>query len=115
MTALVTALTEFATNGNSRTYTTSGHTASKPKLVIQKRRVPEGNQVVQETTVSVIQAAVDPNDMVMPSKVVFSATIRYPIGIKTSDTTVADALVIFRDVVQSTEFGTTVTSQNFLK
>ena len=115
MTALVTTLTEFSTSENSRTWTTSGHSISKPKLVTQKRRVPVGNQTVSETTISVIQAAVDANDVVMASKPSFQVVVRVPLGIKSSDTTVADELAIFRDVIQSTEFGTTVTSQNFLK
>lgn len=46
MAAMTTALTEFSTNGDSRTYTTSGHTVSNPKLVTQKRRVPDRKSVV---------------------------------------------------------------------
>lgn len=115
MAAMSTALTQFATNGDSRTWTTSGHTVSKPKLVIQKRRVPAGNQTVQETNISVVQAALAPDGTVLPSKVTFAATIRYPIDIKSGETTVADTLAIFRDMVAGDEFAATVTSQNFLK
>ena len=48
MAAMTTVLTDFSQSGNSRTRTTSGHTAVKPKLVIEKRRVPEGNQTMVE-------------------------------------------------------------------
>lgn len=113
MAAMSTVLTEFSTNGDSRTYTTSGHTASKPRLVIQKRRVPVGNQIMAETTCSVIRATIDANDAVLPSKVSFSATVRYPIT--SDDTAVADALAIFKDMVAGDEFAASVTSQNFLK
>jgi hypothetical protein len=47
MAAMTTVLTEFSNNGNSRTSTLSGHSATSPKLLIEKRRVPEGNQVAR--------------------------------------------------------------------
>lgn len=115
MTALVTVLTEFSTNGDSKTSTTAGHLTSKPKLVVEKRRVPVGNQTVSEYVASVIQGAIDPDGNALPSKVVMSATVRIPLNIKAGETTVADVLAIFRDVVQSTEFGNSVTTQNWLK
>lgn len=113
MAAMSTALTEFATNGDSKTWTTSGHTASLPKLVIQKRRVPAGNQTVAETVISVVQAGVDSGSAVLPSKVSMSVTIRYPVAI--TGTTVADVKTILRDIVAGDEFAASITSQNFLK
>lgn len=108
-----TALTEFSTNGDSRTYTTSGHTALKPKLVIQKRRVPLGNQTVVESTVSVVHATVDAEGLVLSSKVTFSVSVRYPVGGAQAD--IDAALAIFRDIVAGDEFGNTVNTQEFLK
>lgn len=113
MAAMSTALTHFATNGDSRTWTTSGHTASKPKLVLQKRRVPSGNQTIAETTISVVHATTDVDGAVMAQKASFAVIVRYPIDGNATDTT--NALAIFRDVVAGDEFGATVTSQNFLK
>lgn len=113
MAALATTLTHFSDKENARTWITAGHTASKPKIVIQKRRVPSGNQIVQEDTISVVHAGVDALSKVMAQKASFQLIIRQPIGMV--GTTVADALAIFRDIVQSTEFGTTVTTSQYLK
>jgi hypothetical protein len=113
MAAMATTLTEFANTGDSRTWTTSGHTAVKPKLVIQKRRVPVGGQHVAETTYSVIHAGVDADGAVLPSKVVMSVTVRYPVEI--TGTTISDVLTILKDMVAGDEFAASVTSQNFLK
>jgi hypothetical protein len=115
MPAMATTLTEFSTNGDSRTYTTAGHSVSKPKLVLQKRRVPSGNQTVSENKVSVVHAALGPDDSVLPSKVTFSIDVRVPLNIKSGDTSVADSLAILKDIVNSDEFAASVSTQNFLK
>jgi len=112
MAAMTTALTEFSDNGDSRTYTTSGHTVSKPKLVIQKRRVPQGNQTVQETSVSVLHATEDANSLILPQKVSFSAVFRSPIDGQSSDVTAA--LAIFRDIIAGDEFANAVSTQEYL-
>lgn len=112
MAAQTTALTEFADEGNSRKYTTAGHTASKPKLVLQRRRVPEGNQVVIEDTISVVHATTDVDSNILPQKVRFSATIVRPVGYTQAD--VDAALVIFRDIIAGDEFGNTVNTQEWL-
>lgn len=113
MAALATTLTEFSTNGDSRTYTTTGHSASLPKLVIQKRRVPAGNNSTAESTYSVVHGTVDADGLVLASKVAMTVTVKYPVN--TGDSAVANALAILRDVVQSDEFGASVTTQNFLE
>jgi len=113
MAAMSTALTEFSTNGDSKTWTLSGHTVSAPKIVIQKRKVPVGNQTVGENVISVIRGTVDSNGAVLPSKVVMSVTIRYPVaGLATDVTAVRDVL---KDIVAGDEFAASITSQNFLK
>lgn len=112
MAAMTTVLTEFSDNGNSRTYTTSGHTASSPKLVIQKRKVPEGNQTIAESTVSVIHATTDADSQVLSQKVSFTATIRYPIDGQSSDITAVET--IFRDIIAGDEFANTVDTQEWL-
>lgn len=113
MAAMVTALTEFATNGDSRTYTTAGHTVGKPKLVIQKRRVPVGKQTVAETICSVIHGTEDSAGDSLPSKVAMSVTVRTPVDGIAADVTAA--LAILRDLVAGDEFGNAVTTQEFLK
>lgn len=113
MVALVTALTEFADNGNSRTYTTSGSTASKPKLVIQKRKVPTGNQSVAEFSCAVVHGTEDADGAVLPQKVSLTVEGRYPVDGDSAD--VAAALVILQDIVQSDEFEASLMSQNWVE
>ncbi len=113
MAAMLTALTEFSDNGNSRTYSLAGHTAQSPQLVIQKRRVPVGNQVVAESTIDVIYATEDSAGALLPQKVVFSAVVRFPINGIQAD--IDAALVVFRDIIAGDEFSNTVNTQEYLK
>lgn len=112
MAAMTTALTEFSDNGNSRTYTYTGHTASEPRLVIQRRRVPTGQTSVLEDTVSVISSTEDAAGELLASKVNFSVTIRRPVNGISADVTAA--LAIFRDVIAGDEFTNTVSTQEWL-
>lgn len=105
MAAMTTVLTVFSQG----TYTTSGHTVQKPKLVLQKRRVPTGNQVVAEDVITVLHGAEDSNGVILDSKVAFSASVRRHKDAIAAD--VAAALVIFRDIVAGDEFGNTVDTQ----
>jgi hypothetical protein len=112
MAAMSTALKEFANNGNSKTSTTSGHTTTSPKLVVERRRVPSGNQVVAESEISVIHGTEDADSLPIAERVAMSVKVRFPI---TGDTTDRDAaLVILRDIVAGDEFGAIVASQNYL-
>jgi hypothetical protein len=112
MAAMSTALVEFADNGNSRTYTRTGHTASSPKLVLQKRRVPVGSQTVLEDVISVLETTEDADGAILAQKVMFTATIRRPIDGQSDDVT--SALAVFRDIVAGDEFTNTVSTQEFL-
>lgn len=112
MPAMVTTLTEFSDNGNSRTYVTAGHTVSKPKLVVQRRRVPTGKQVVQEVEIDVVQGTVDTLGEVLPQKVALKVIASYPIGAIEAD--IAASEIILRDIVASDEFSTAIRTQQFL-
>lgn len=112
MAAMTTVLTEFANNGNSRTSTTVGHTAIKPKLVIEKRRVPEGNQVITEYSYKVVHATVDANGLVLSNKISFEAVVRYPLAGLAADVTAA--LAIFKDIASSDDFAASVNTQGWL-
>jgi hypothetical protein len=118
MASLSATLTEFSDNGNNRTYTSSGHTATKPKLVIEKRTVPVGSQIMSEFSVMVVQGVNDSEGGVALQKVSMEAKVRYPIvDTDATDlaTVIAAALVLFRDLVASDEFGASVTSQNWVE
>lgn len=113
MAAMSTVLEVFADNGNSRTYLRSGHTALKPSIVIQKRKMPTGAAVVAEDTVNVIDATTDASGAAVPQRVSFMVTIRRPINGNADDVTAA--LTTFRDIVAGDQFGTVVTKQSWLK
>lgn len=112
MAAMTTVLTEFSNNGNSRTSTLSGHTAVKPKVLIEKRRVPEGNQKMVEYSFKIVEATTDTNDLVLSNKVSLEVIGRYPLDGNSAD--VASALAVLRDVVAGDEFGVSLTTQGWL-
>ena len=112
MAAMTTALTEFSDNGNSRTYTYTGHTASEPRLVLQKRRVPSGDQSIVEDTITVLSSTEDAAGDLLNQKVNFTVTVRRPISGIAADVTAA--LAIFRDVIAGDEFTNTVNTQEYL-
>lgn len=112
MAAMTTALTEFSQTGNARTCTISGHSAVKPKLVIERRRVPEGNQTTIEYAFKVVEATEDVDGAVLNQKVSFEALVRHPIQGTASDVTAA--LAVFRDIIAGDEFGNSVTTQEWL-
>lgn len=112
MAAMTTVLTEFSNNGNSRTSTLVGHTAAKPKLVIEKRRVPEGSQSVAEYSFKVILATVDAAGLPLAQKVSFEAVVRYPLAGLAADTSAA--LAFFKDIVSGDEFANSVMTQEWL-
>lgn len=117
MPALAATLTEFADNGDSRTYTTSGHTAVKPKVVVERRKVPLGGQTVAEFSATISQGVEDAEGMVMPAKVAYAASVRYPVDADPTDLAAIQAacLTLLRDIVASDEFGASTTSQNWFE
>lgn len=113
MAAMTTALTKFSENGNSRTSTTTGHSAIAPKIVVERRRVPDQNQKVAEYAVKVVHSTTDAEGLTLQEKVSFEGIVRFPINGQTS--TITAALAIFRDVIAGDEFGASSLSQNYLK
>lgn len=112
MAAMTTALTEFADNGNSRTYTYTGHTAVEPKLVIQRRKLATGGATMMEDTIQVISSTENAAGDLLTSRVLFEAKIRRPVDGISADVTAA--LAIFRDIVAGDEFTNTVSTQEWL-
>lgn len=112
MAAMTTVLTEFSQNGNSRTCSLTGHTASQPKLLIEKRRVPEGSITMAEYSFKVVEATLDADGNVLSNKISFESVVRYPILGQASD--IAAALAIFVDVVSGDEFANSITTQEWL-
>lgn len=113
MPAMATNLTEFSDKENQRTYVLDSHSSLEPRLVIQKRRVPTGSQVVQEDTVTLLWTTTDSSGAVLPEKVSMEAKIKQP---RTGDSAdVTSALSIFKDLVLGDEFTTMVTTSKWLK
>jgi hypothetical protein len=112
MAVMTTTLTEFSSNGNSRTTTLDGHTAISPRLVIEKRKVPEGNQTMVEYSCKVVYATEDADGAVLSNKVSFEALVRYPLLGDSADVTAA--LAIFADIVNGDEFANSVSTQEWL-
>lgn len=115
MAALATTLVSFSTNGDSKTYTSPGHTAQLPRLVVQKRRVPSKEGAVASMETSIIQGTKDATGAVLSSKVAMSVSVRFPNNIGASQTEIADALALLQDVVASDEFAATIQTQGFIK
>lgn len=113
MAAMSTALTVFFDSGDTRTYAQSGHAATKPKLVVQRRKVPIGNQISNEIYFTVSNATNDAAGLLMPQRVAFKAQVNYPLGAESA--VITAALATFRDMVAGDEFGAMVTSMNWIK
>lgn len=112
MASQTTALTEFADNGNSRTSTIQGHTAIQPRLVIEKRVVPAGEKSNLQYSFSVIYGTKDAEGLVLPGKVAFDLTVRYPVNGQQTD--VSAALAVLRDIVAGDEFASSIETQGWL-
>jgi len=112
MAAMTTVLTEFSTNGNSRTSTLSGHTAIKPKILIEKRKVPESQNGSVEYSVKGVYATEDADSLALTQKVSFECIVRYPTLGQSTDVTAL--LAVFRDVIAGDEFSNSVTTQEWL-
>lgn len=113
MPALAATLVQYSDEQNARTYTTTGHTVAKPKLVIQKRKVGTVGGASGSDTINVVYGTTDPLGAVMPGRVVFEANIRRPVEADATD--LSAALALIRDIVASDEFAAVVTTQNYLK
>jgi hypothetical protein len=84
----------------------------KPKLVLQKRKIPTSSTGIAEDTVSVVLGTEDVNGEILQSKVNFTITIRRPVNGIAADVTAA--LATLRDIVAGEEFSSGVDTSNYL-
>lgn len=114
MAVMTTTLTEFSDKENSRTYVIDGasHTAEKPRMVLQQRKVPSANQSIIEDEVTVLYGTVDADGNVLDSRVLLSAKVRRPKEGAAADMTAA--LAKFRDIVAGDEFTAVTTGSYYL-
>jgi hypothetical protein len=113
MASFTTTITEFSDKENNRTYMVTGHTVAKPRLVIQKRKVPATVAANSESSLLVVYGTEDSAAEPLSSKVVFNANVRSPANGDEADVTAA--LAVFRDFVASDEFTTLVTQQAYVQ
>lgn len=112
MAAMSTVLKTFSDSRNTRTFSSAGHLAIKPSLVVQRRKVPTGNQVILEDSITVIQGVSDSDGVLLPQRASFEFKVRRPLAAVALDVALAE--VIFRDIVSSDEFVALVNTQNFI-
>lgn len=112
MAIMTTPLVEFADNGNSRTSTVSGHTVAKPRLVIQKRKLPSGVAGVAETSVRILYGTTDSAGLPVDQRVSFEVIVRTPVVGNAVDVSGAQAL--FQEFVASDNFAAVVATQNWI-
>lgn len=113
MAVMTTVLTEFADNGNSRTYTLPSHTATEPRLVIQKRKVAVNGTSMIEDIITSISSTEDAAGVLLDGKISFETKIRRPVNGIAADVTAAQT--IHREIVASDNFANTVSTQEWLQ
>ena len=111
MAAQTTALTFHRSNGEKLTSTTSGHTVSSVKLVLEEARTPQGNQTISEYKLSVIHSAVDADGVDLGSKCVAGAFVKFPLG--TTEAVIVSVETILRDIVAGDEFANSIRTGNW--
>lgn len=114
MAVISTTLTEFADQGNTRTYVVDGHTALKPRLVIQRRKVVTGASTIAETGVKLVYGLVDPSGTPLASKATMDVSFRAPLA-GTSGTDFDDQLSLLREIIASDEFAQALQAQTWVK
>lgn len=113
MATIAIPLVEFNDVDNKRTYSLATHSATKPSLLIQSRKVASASKSTSETTLQVVQATVDPLAIPLAQKISLSAVIRYPNNGANADLDLA--IANFRAVVISDEFVSAIKAQTYIK
>lgn len=113
MATIATNLVDYADNGNTRTYAAPSHTVEKPSLVQQRRKVPASLTAVSESSIKVIQGTTDSAGQPIVSKYSFEGIFRGPVNGQVADRTAS--LALFREIVNSDEFGAAITGQLWIK
>lgn len=113
MAAMLTALTDYLNNGNSRTFTVSGHTASSPKLVIQKRKAAPKAGAAQEVSVKVVYATTD-SVTSEPLQTMIASEHIFRFAPESVSADVAAVLATSLDILGSDEFAAIINTHGWL-
>lgn len=112
MPSMTSPLVTFSDNGNSRTFTTTGHTLKKPKVLKQSRVVPQGASVIATNQFAGTFGTEDDDGIALKERDSFNLTVRTAINGQTTDATALVALL--KDLVNSDEFADALETQNFI-
>lgn len=113
MPVMATVVTEYSNAENARTYSISGHTVAKPKLLLQKRKIGVVGGASSTDTVEILFGTQDANGTTLPGRISFFLTCRRPVEAIAADVTAA--VSVLKDVVGSDEFANMINTQNYLK
>lgn len=113
MAVITTVLTEFSDEKDKRTYIAPSHTALKPRMVIQSRKVPASLLASAHTRIQVVYGTVDAAGLPVSGRVAFDVDVRTPANGTAADVTAA--LALFREIVASDEFTAAVNGQVYVK
>lgn len=114
MASFTTTIERYATRENAVTYIMSGsHSFIQPRLVIQKRAMPNTANGVQRHSLEVLYGTTDSDDNPLNSLIGMAANIRYPSNGDGTD--VVACLATFRDFVNSDEFQALVLGGNLIQ
>lgn len=113
MPAITTALTEYSDNGNSRTYSVSGHTAVQPYLLVEKRVAPSSMEGSTEFSFRIVKGTTDADGAVIAARQSAEVIIRRPYQGDADDATAV--LALLKEVVASDEFAASVGTLNFFE
>lgn len=102
MASFTTPLEMYSSNGDSVTYILNDHTAQKPSLVIQSRKVANSASGNIETRVAVVRGTLDSEGALIPSRAMIDISGKYPKHGDFADVQACLATAI--DLISSDEF-----------
>lgn len=112
MTAMTVTLKEYQDNGNSKTFARTGHTASLPRLLTQRRKEASSATGSAELSIRVYNGTVDADNQILSARVSAEIAFKYPVNGSATD--IASVLTDLRDIVRSAEYEAAITSLNWL-
>ena len=114
MAAMTTVLEEHRDLGDSRVYAQPTHTLGLPRLCVQKRHTPSGQQTVAEDSFTIQNGVKDVDGNVLPTRASVAITVRRPINMDPTDTGLASAISLSQEFIDSDEFAAMVSGQKFV-
>jgi len=112
MAVMTITLSEYADNGNSRTFAKSGHSFETSRLVVQSRKQPLGNITVGTTDTNVKFTTVNSDGDLLAALINLGVSSRIPRDAVEAD--VDEAITLLRDFVAADEFPAMVKAGTYI-